>query len=351
MLRKPNEAIEALRDQPTYEASDDASARVELTRAAAYRAIDRQDQALQSLINAERSGRAAGMKDLLTEIEYQRGSVLFPLGDFVGSQQAHQRSLEHARQVADRRAEARALSGIGDARYAATRLFDARAAFEEASALARTHELLDLATSSEGMLAFLDLFDGKLRDGTATSMKLAERASTLGLWMTEAFLRTSICFSLLLQGRIDRLMGEARRSKALAEAIQARRFEALSRAYLSIAYASTSRLSEGRAELEQACSLARDSGFAFSSGLIQVAERANALAAATRPSTRDESEELFMSQQPTHSWFLSALVGVEEALREGDAARALLSGGRTRCACGRQLPPSPRRPCSSTHLR
>jgi tetratricopeptide (TPR) repeat protein len=273
-LGRASESLVVLAGAAPLATEPDGQARLELTRAAALRKLDRQVDALDALARAEAGARASQAPALLAEIEYQRGSVMFPIGDVDGSLRAHRASIDHARAAGTADTEARALSGIADAHYAAGRIAEARASFDRAEKLARQLGMTGLALSAEGMLAFMSAFDLELEQCVRRCLDVAVRAQQSDALQTELFTRTGACFALVCLARWPELHAAASRATALAEAIGARRFEALARGYWSLSHSRAGRIVEAETQLGLARGLCHDSGPAFSGGVLVAAELA-----------------------------------------------------------------------------
>lgn len=295
--------------------------RAQLGTAEALRAADRQYEALDTLELAERSARERGSESDLAEVEYQRGSVLFPLGDIEGSLRAHTSSLTHARRAGARHVEVKATSGIADAHYAAGRLVSSREAFARTAALAQEHDLPDLLVSSEGMLAVIDIFDKNLHQGFESCLSMAERASSLGALRSECFCRASACLALVFLNADERLVEEGKRGVAFASSIGAPRFEAVLRAYLAIGLARVGRRTEGSAELARARELAQSSGMAYSAGAVFSAALALAVDPAERIDAIQRGYRAVQSGALVHSWFLFAESAMVTAIEMKDFGR------------------------------
>lgn len=126
------------------EAAGDGAERAQalLAKASGLRIVDRVEEGLQLLDEAQPLAEAAGMTLELSRLHGLRGNLLFGTGRAAECQQAHERALVLARQAGSVEAEASALGGVGDACYAQGRVATAFAAVEHCLALARTHGLL-----------------------------------------------------------------------------------------------------------------------------------------------------------------------------------------------------------------
>jgi DNA-binding SARP family transcriptional activator len=149
-------------------------ARAQLGMAAALRLLDRQQEALARVADAE-ALTAPDDHAMRAALEQLRGNLLFTSGDLPGCRSAHERALAHAHQADSPADEVAALSGLGDAAYLEGRLTSASRAFASCRELAREHGILRMEAAACMMLATIGLYDNQL----ATSIASGERALEL----------------------------------------------------------------------------------------------------------------------------------------------------------------------------
>src|SRR5690606_4850242 len=115
-LGRRDAAEQAARDALAIAATSAQKAAAWVALAECLRGTPRDAEALSALEAAE---QAAASDDyaMLSHIQYLTGSVLFPRARAQECLVAHQQALSHARLAGSPHAEARALSGLGDAYY------------------------------------------------------------------------------------------------------------------------------------------------------------------------------------------------------------------------------------------
>ena len=138
--------------------------RARLGLAAALRLLDRFEEALALLVQAD---AAIPADDHATRapLEYLRGNLFFSTGDVSGCRGAHQRALAHARQADSAVDEVAALNGLGDAHFLAGRPESAGRAFEASRRLARAQGLLRMEAGCGLMLGLTELYANQLAAG------------------------------------------------------------------------------------------------------------------------------------------------------------------------------------------
>lgn len=124
--------------------------RAEVGAAAAMRVVGRYDDALAALDRAEVAANRSGIA--AAQLHTLRGSVYFSQARLEECQASHERALPIARRAGQVLLEAHALSGLGDANYAAARLTTAARMWEECVALARSESLLKVEAVNVPML-------------------------------------------------------------------------------------------------------------------------------------------------------------------------------------------------------
>src|SRR5262249_53130438 len=99
-----------------------AAAAARLGKAGALRLIDRIDEALLLLSQAEPAFVASESDHELAGLEHLRGNLFFPMGQHEECRLAHESALHHANKCGSIELRARALGGLGDAAYASGHL-------------------------------------------------------------------------------------------------------------------------------------------------------------------------------------------------------------------------------------
>lgn len=150
-------AEQTARDLLAVAMSEQQVARAWVSLAECLRGTPRDAEALSALDSAESATRSDD-HDALSHIHYLRGSVLFPRARAQECLAAHLRALSHSQQARSQRAEARALSGLGDAYYIQGDVERAGAHFDACAALADELDLARLARVNRSMVELCRVF-------------------------------------------------------------------------------------------------------------------------------------------------------------------------------------------------
>jgi tetratricopeptide (TPR) repeat protein len=240
-------AFEQARDQATSE-RETAWAWYEI--ASVQRLLAQVDAAWQAL---EAAGPVAERLDdtrWRARIHYLRGNLCFARGDSAGCAREHGLALALARQCGDALAEAQALSGLGDAHYAAGRMHSALESFERCVEACRRAGALRFAVMNQAMVGWCCYWHGRADDCRRELRAAGEAAVALSHRNAEAMVAESM-------GLMLGWMGDAEAAPMLERAIELshaagmKRFELVSR----IGLAGVRRRAGAR---EQALALARD---------------------------------------------------------------------------------------------
>ena len=152
--------------------ADRALALIEM--ASGMRLLDRHDEGLALLDEAQPLAEQAGMPLELSHLHHLRGNLLYALNRATECQQSHERALEFARQAGSVEAQAEALGGIGDAHYAQGRIRTAHQAFTQCVTLARDHGLLRVEASYLTMVGVTLLFQMDIVGSLAAAATVIE---------------------------------------------------------------------------------------------------------------------------------------------------------------------------------
>ena len=297
--------------------------RARLGMAAALRLLDRHQEALDCLAQAE----ARTTEDdhaTSAELEQLRGNLLFALGQLSGCLGAHQRALVHARAAESPVEEAAALSGLGDAHYLAGRLDSSRRAFEACLELARAHGILRMEAASGMMLGIIGLYALDLPAAMASNERAQELAGRI------SYLRVQ-CLTGSVGGALERDRGNWASARVQGElALEAgrrlgsERMEAIGVDSLARTLLAEGRRRESLGSARQALSMLHRSGGLPFMGASTFATLA---LAETDPdavsAALGQGEDLLAAGSPCHNHFNLREAGMIVSARRGDWAQAL----------------------------
>lgn len=267
-LGQPAEALAAFRHAVELAAAPLERARAWLGVAAALRLLDRYDEALHALHEAEAPAEAAGDAEMLAQIESLRGNVHFPMGNIEACLAAHQRALRHAGTAGSALAEARALGGLGDAYYQQGRMVTARAHFVRCVELARARGFVRIEGANLPMVGAVDLLCNAVAEALDSCDEAVRIARRIGDGRIEMLAYDVMASTHYVQADWPGLQQHAERGLALARRIGARRFEAELLARRAVAIAAQGYADDAEALLDEALALSHASGLRYSGPMI-----------------------------------------------------------------------------------
>ncbi|MGH7802991.1 MAG: tetratricopeptide repeat protein, partial [Candidatus Binatia bacterium] len=230
---RPTEALAAYERALAVAPDDEAVALSKLGTAGVLRLLDRNDEALAFLEEAEPAFAAKGRVAELARLEHLRGNLLFPLGRVEACEAAHRRAFDYAKRSGSIELEARALGGLGDSAFASGRFVTSHRRIVECVELARQHGFGRIEIAN----AFgLGAFSGDAVRGLAVvddAIAMAVDARQLRAELTGHHAAMTLC---LWAGREESVKGHFARAQVLVEQIGAQRFRGLNLALMGEAH-------------------------------------------------------------------------------------------------------------------
>lgn len=272
LLRDLGESTESIAvfERALAAAQNDAErCRALIGLAAGLRIVDRYDDALTALDQAQVAAEAADMICELADIRSLRGNLCFPLGRLEQCRGEHQRALDLARDAGAPEAEVRALGGLGDAAYASGRMITAFNHFDRCIRLCREHGFAGVEVANLFMRGCTHLYrhepEPALRDAR-TNLEGARRVGNL---------RAEInCFDLIGYASLafgaadgaatsDDIEDYCSRGLALTARIGARRFEPVILCNLAWLTLRRGERTEAERLARDAVAISRETGLSF----------------------------------------------------------------------------------------
>jgi tetratricopeptide (TPR) repeat protein len=291
--------------------------------AAGHRLVAGVDAALAALAEAEPLALDNGLTRELAELHYLRGNLHFARGDIVACGTEHDAALACARTMGDPAWEARALSGLADAAYAACRIHTALARFRDCVALCGAHDLTRVAIPNRIMIGFCRIyfaeFDAAIADievARGLAVRVGDRHGEMFAVESEGEVLTACC-------RHADALPILELGLALAVTIGARRYEAYLLAAIADCLLGLGRVAEARERIERALSLSRETGMRFCGPLVLGIKSRICDDARERELCRNEAEALLADGCIGHNVIGYHHHGMEDAICRGEWERAL----------------------------
>jgi DNA-binding SARP family transcriptional activator len=311
-------------DDAFAEASDEAErCRAWLGIAGVRRVRGDADGALEVLALAERAAAPRRWLDMLAQVHFVRGNLLFPRGDFAGCVAEHERSLSLAREIGAAEQEAAALGGLGDAEYMRGRFVSATARFTDCVARARQHGLARIEAANLPMAAFCRWWSsGDARaalDETLAAVDLARRIGHRRAEMVARHCAFQCAFVMLEPGAAAE---HAERAIVLARDLDAPHMVAEGLAFRAQLRATRGEASAALADAREALALSRGAGMSYLGPAVLAVLGGVTDDPCERAAALDEGEQLLAGNRLIHNHLMFRRDAIEATLRAGDAAAA-----------------------------
>lgn len=161
-LGDPESSLKAYQEALSRNGSEAERCLALLGIAEALRIIERIDEALALLDEAQPIAEAHSLSEILMRLHHLRGNLLFPKGDITGCEAGHRQSIFFAKEIGSAEGEARGLGGLGDAAYVAGRMQTSHDLLSKCVDICREHgfrrtEVANAAQASQTKIYLLEL--------------------------------------------------------------------------------------------------------------------------------------------------------------------------------------------------
>ncbi|MES3014668.1 MAG: adenylate/guanylate cyclase domain-containing protein [Pseudomonadota bacterium] len=318
---RSNESIEAFQSALALAADDLQRCRSSMGIAAGHRVTGDFEAAMDALARAE---PIAEQLDLTIErscIHHTRGNLYFAQGRAAECDAEHGLALQYAERCGDSQSQARALSGLGDAQYAQGRMRSALDYFRRCVALCE--DQIRIAGPNRCMIGHCLWYGNRLSEALGEVHAARDDAQRLGVVPVQVFAQTTVTQVLTETGRFDAARVACAEALTLARLAGSRRYEA------TLLYCSAEHNlrrgdpSQARVDLEQALTLARQTGLGFIGAALHARLARASPTSAERAEFLAQGEALLRGTGLAHShlWFYRD--AIEASLAVDDWASAL----------------------------
>lgn len=275
--------------------------RARLGSVSALRLQSRHVEAAAPLQEAEQLAIHHGNAELIGLAAFYRGCLQFAQGNVKDCTTQHERAVYYARLAAQPRTEALALSGLGDAHFARSRIRSAREVLERCIELSRAHGFGRIEVGNLFMLGALRALEDDVEGGRHACIEAARMAARVGNRRAEmlANLNAGICSTV--QGRPEDALHRIRAAMRMAEPMDSTVFRGTILAFEARAQTLGSDQEAALRCARESLELGRPGALRFFGGVAL-----GALARAAAPSERDralaEGEQLLATPCPSHNY-------------------------------------------------
>ena len=120
--------------------------------------LDQFEQAMETLVEAEKIATNSKLLHQLSSVFYLRGNFLFPKGQSQDCIEAQEKALYFARKASVPELEARSLGGLGDAAYVSGKMVTAYGYFKQCLALCDEHDLKAVSAANMFMMGTVRIY-------------------------------------------------------------------------------------------------------------------------------------------------------------------------------------------------
>ncbi|MBW8637692.1 tetratricopeptide repeat protein [Hoeflea sp. WL0058] len=321
-IGETEKAIAAYEEATGHAGTDEQSCEAWTGLAAALRMADQQERAIEALTHAEEAARRSNLLAEQAHIHYLRGNLYFPLGRIEECLSEHESAYRLAREVGSLEAEARALSGLGDAHYLKGRMLTAYDNFQTCVQLAEAQGFGRIVVANRHMVGWSRLHKMEFREALQDGLAAAEKAahvSQLRAEVTSLLLVGSMSFRL---GDLDTAVDYLERALEQTQRIGAGNFKANVQWELARVRAGQGDLATARREIQEALDTARAFALTFTGPAILASWAAMAEDSDARLKALEEGEAILTAGCVGHNYFWFCETAIDDALRHHEWDRA-----------------------------
>jgi DNA-binding SARP family transcriptional activator/tetratricopeptide (TPR) repeat protein len=316
-LGRTHDALTAYREALDFAIDQSERGAAYFGIASALRIMDRHEEALDALEQAERSLGTDVEPHMKARLYSMRGNLCFPLGRLDACLSAHEQAQRYAEQAGTPVELARALGGIGDAMYQRGRIVSAHRYFQRCIGEARRHGLAGVLLSNLPMLCVTHAFCCEFEAATRTYQEALELARRIGDRRGELLVHLVTSTTLLLLGRNEESRHYAQLTVECAERVGAKRFQAEATGVIGRTYLASADRASALRYVTEGLAIARETGMTYCGpvllGLLaRATDDADHRIAALR-----EGESLLADGSVSHSYFEFYDHAIEVSLDSG----------------------------------
>ncbi|MEO5738348.1 MAG: AAA family ATPase, partial [Variovorax sp.] len=293
-----------------------------ITMASGLRIVDRPQQGLDLLDEAQPLAEQAGMTVELARLHELRGNLLFALGRTLECRHAHERALELARAAGSVEAEAAALGGIGDACFSQGLICTAQAMVARCLVLARQHGLLRVEVAYLQMQGWVALYMLDVRGSIEASRATLALAKKISHRRGELMARAQLALvDGWVRGNWRAAVGQLEIGMDIARAIGSQRFESMGWFMRALLMLRAQDRERARQDIDTAFAVAGAQGMFFIGPQLYAVRARIETDAATQRLALQQGEALLLDAALSlnHFVFHDAAIDVSLQLQDWDA--------------------------------
>ena len=278
--------------------------------------------AMEALKSAQPIAEQLGLGVECSRIHHTRGNLYFAQGNAKACEEEHRLALEHAVQSQSAECEVHALSGLGDAQYAQSRMRSALDYFRRCVELCAGRAWIRIEGPNRCMVGHCLWYENELGAAIEEVQRACADAQAFGVVPVQVFAQTSLSQFLTEAGRFDEAEQACIRGLALARMAQSRRYESTVLLFLAEVRLQQSNPHQARQHLDEALDLANQTGLGFIGAPIYARLARTAIDAGERAQALMKGEALLKEPGLSHChlWFYRDAIEASVAAAEWDDA-------------------------------
>ena len=262
-LGEPERSIDAWQEALARHSNQTERSIALLGIAEAMRIVERVDEALALVDEAQPIAEAQNLKDVLMRLHHLRGNLLFPKGDITGCEASHRHSIDLARQIGSAEGEARGLGGLGDAAYVAGRMSTSHDVLSECVEICREHAFGRTEVANAAQICQTKIFRLELREAIKLGKTVIEAARRVGHDRAELNAATACLFAATELNDWSTAEEYGNYVSALGEKLGSVRFSQEAMAFMGVRLNAQGRSAEALSKIRTSIAAARELGFSF----------------------------------------------------------------------------------------
>ena len=227
------------------------------------RIVERIDEALDILEQAQPIAEANELTEALMQLHHLRGNLLFPKGDIEGCEKGHRRSIEYARQIDSAEGEARGLGGLGDAAYVAGRMRTSHDMLLRCVEISRENGFRRTEVANAAQVCHTKMFLLELREALEMARSTIDAARRVGHDRAELNAAAACLFAAVELNDWFAAERFGEHVLTLGEKLGSVRFSQEGMAFKGVYLNAAGRHEEALASIEKAIAGARELGMSF----------------------------------------------------------------------------------------
>ena len=262
-LGEPESSLKAYQEALSKKGSETERCLALLGIAEAMRIIERIDEALDILDEAQPIAEAHSLTEVLMRLHHLRGNLLFPKGDISGCEEGHRQSIVFAKEIGSAEGEARGLGGLGDAAYAAGRMQTSHDLLSECVKICRENGFGRTEVANAAQVCQTKIYLLELRDAFGFGEEIIKASRRVGHDRAELNAAAACLFAAIELSDWAAAEKYGNHVLDLGERLGSVRFSQEAMAFLAVRMNALGRSDEALSMIRATIAEARELGFSF----------------------------------------------------------------------------------------